>query len=148
MRTAMLILLCLASTAQAKDTPLTGAWSGIWADPSGQYTCAVQVQSAADPTRLVLLCQLGANGGGFANVAPIPESGTEIWLTQPVAPFGGVPAGSTPWGRIAVFGICATNGTQPLLHIGALGPAGASAVTELYPVQLAGRPCITTGARQ
>lgn len=147
MRIAMLILLCLASTAQAKDTPLTAAWSGIWADPSGQYTCALQIQSAADPTRLVLLCQLGADGGGYAAVSPIPESGTEIWLTQPVSAFGALPAGSAPWGRIALFGICSNNGTQPLLHIGVLGPAGTSTVTELYPVQLAGRPCIA-GARQ
>lgn len=148
MRTVSLLCLLLSSAiASAKDTPITSAWSGIWADPSGQYNCALQVQSAADPTRLVLLCQLGASGGGFANVSPIPESGTEIWLTQPVSAFGALPAGASPWGRVSVFGICAANGTQPLLHIGALGPAGASAVMELYPVQLAGRPCIT-GARQ
>lgn len=148
MRTFTLLLcLLLSSVVSAKDVPLTDAWSGIWSDPSGQYRCALQVRAAADPTRLVVLCQLGADGGGFADNSPIPESGTEIWITQPTSPFGALPAGSAPWGRVAVFAICSNNGTRPLLHIGALGPSGSSAVFELAPVQLTGRPCIT-GARQ
>lgn len=139
MRAILTIIgLLLSSLVCAKDVPLTPAWSGLWADQTGQHRCYISVQTASDPTRLILSCQLGRDGV-YADVSPAPEPGFEIPLMQQVAPFGAPAAGVTQWGRIAVFGICPSD-RRPFVYAGVLGPALSSATVQLYPVTLAVSP--------
>lgn len=140
---AMAMPLC--GVASAKDVPLTPAWTGLWADQSGQHRCYISVQTASDPTRLILSCQLGRDGV-YADVSPAPEPGFEIPLAQQVAPFGALPSGTTQWGRIAVFGICPSD-RRPFLYAGILGPALSSATVQLYPVALTVSPTSLCGPR-
>lgn len=118
-----------ALPASAKDIPVTGVWSGAWADDAGQHRCSLQISDAA-PTRLTIQCQLGADGGGFADVSPAPPSGWEIYLRQPVAAFASTPAGEQTWGQVVLFGFCDAG---PAIYMSATSAPSALWIT-LRPV--------------
>lgn len=140
---AVILLLILAVVlgwpAEAKDRPLGAEWSGVWADPSGQHRCALQIWSASRPTRVTLLCQLGPDGV-YGDASPIPAFGVPIVVTASRADFGTPPAGHFAWGAIRLFAAC--NNDLPEI-IGTAEAPFAVAELRLFPVALsaAGNPC-------
>lgn len=115
----LLLLVCtLIQPAFAKDVPMTPGWSGQWSDASGQHRCAIQLETAADPTRLSVLCQLGATST-FANLTPAPDYGQLIPLAQNRAGFGASQSDPAPWGDLLWFAVCDRG--QPAVFVYAFG---------------------------
>lgn len=130
-------LLLAAQAAPAKDVPIDASWSGIWSDLSGQHRCAIV--AAGKDSRLTVLCQLGRDGV-YADLAPAPPSGWQIFVDQAQAPFGQPPAGAAEWGQITWFAVCDTQG--PALYSAVYRAPDTMTVT-LRPVALSSdrSPC-------
>lgn len=140
---AVVVLTLVLMIRLAPASPghsLTPAWSGIWSDAAGQHRCALQVSGESGPSRLVVLCQLGADGGGFLDVSPAPPAGWQMFLERPVAPFGGA-GGQITWGQITWFAVCDHAGaglyaaayTPPTTVGFTLRPVARSSAADLCP---------------
>lgn len=147
MKTHTTILLLLVTTLSqsvvAKDVPMTPGWSGQWSDASGQHRCAIQLENAADPTRLSVLCQLGATST-FANLTPAPAYGELIPLAHNRAGFGASQSDPAPWGDLLWFAVCDRG--QPAVFVYAFGSIN-TVTFWLRPVMVPSRSklCLSTG---
>lgn len=135
----VVLLIGLALPAIAKDRSFSAAWTGLWAEPSGQHRCALHVYDASRPSRVTLLCQLGPDAV-FAEVSPIPGFGESIPLMQTYADFGSPPAGSYIWGSMRWYAVC--NNDLPEIIGTAYAPFAVNDI-RLFPLALstAGNPC-------
>lgn len=111
------LLLAVVAPVHAKDTALTSAWSGIWSDASGQHRCAIRIIDGA-ASRLTVLCQLGPDGV-FADVAPMPDPGWQIFVDQTKTDFGTPGEGHFRWGQISWHGLCDRSGPKIVANIAA-----------------------------
>lgn len=119
MRTLIaVLLLTLALSAHAKDTALNAGWNGIWSDASGQHRCGVHIVDGTG-SRLVVLCQLGPDGV-YANVAPMPDPGWQIFVDRTATDFGKPGDGHIRWGQISWHGLCDRSGPKIVANIAAV----------------------------
>lgn len=144
------LFLAFVMPAQAKDTALTSAWSGMWSDASGQHRCAIQIVDG-EAGRLSVLCHLGPDGV-YANMTPNPPPGWQIFVDQPKADFGSPGEGHMRWGQISWHGLCDSFGPKVVANVATAYSQPTAVDAVLRPLTVSNPAALCTeaspGARQ